>query len=83
MKKVILSTVLVLTLGICANAQKDSFFTDWDDVSNGLDRPGIEMPALPGTHGDSSNVSAPLGSGLLILTAIGAGYTLSRKKRLQ
>ena len=33
----------------------------------------------PGEYGDDQD--APLGSGLLILTAIGAGYAVARKRR--
>lgn len=90
MKKVILAVVLVLTVGLCASAQqrggRDGFFTDWSDVSNGLDkfddfnndlfRGG---PNTPG-HG-GGDTPAPLGSGLLVLTALGAGYAIARRKR--
>ena len=81
MKRIVISIALVLALGSCANAQKDGFFTSWDDVGNDLDRTGVEMPALPGTHGDSGNVSAPVGTGLLILTALGGVYAITRRKQ--
>ena len=91
MKKVILAVVLVLTVGLCASAQqrggRDGFFNDWSDVSNGLDefddfnndllRGG--GPNTPG-HGNG-DTPAPLGSGLLVLTALGAGYAIARRKR--
>ena len=80
MKKILLATALVLAMGLGANAQRDGFFNDWDDVSNGLDRDLFEMPSLPGDHSLPGDVSAPLGSGLLILTALGAGYALTRKR---
>ena len=41
MKKIIFAAALVLAFGLCADAQrggKDGFFTEWDDVSNGLDK---------------------------------------------
>lgn len=79
MKRIVLSIALVLAFGLGANAQKDGFFNDWDDVSNGLDRTGIEMPSLPGGHGESGDVTAPLGTGLLILTALGGAYILKKK----
>ena len=83
MKKIIFALALVLTIGLCANAQRggrDGFFNDWDDVSNGLDRAG-ELPGLPGSHGLTGDEPAPLGSGLLVLTALGAGYAVARRKR--
>ena len=82
MKKIIFALALVLTIGLCANAQRggrDSFFNDWEDVSNGLDRTG-SLPGLPGQHGFEDDINAPLGSGLLVLTALGAGYALKKRR---
>lgn len=81
MKKILLATALVLAIGLGANAQRDSFFNDWEDVGNGLDRDAITMPGLPGSHGLVTNESAPLGSGLLVLTALGAGYMIARRRK--
>ena len=83
MKKVILSIALVLALGLGASAQRDGYFNDWNDVGNGLENyndfeNGLRDPGLPG-HGGGDQ-PAPLGSGLLILTALGAGYAVSRKR---
>ena len=84
MKKIILSLALVFAMGLCVNAQRDSYFNDWDDVSNGLDKVNIyeptRDPGLPGGHG-GGDTPAPLGSGLIILTAMGAGYAIARRKR--
>ena len=79
MKKILLVLVMVMALGLGANAQRDGFFNDWDDYSNGLDRTELDMPALP-THGLDQNQNAPLGSGLLVLTALGAGYAMLKKR---
>ena len=81
MKKILLAAALIIAMGFGANAQRDSFFNDWEDVGNGLDRTGIDLPALPGSHGVTDDVTAPLGSGLLVLTALGAGYAVARRKR--
>ena len=82
MKKILLAIVLVMALGFGANAQRDSFFNDWEDIGNGLDRTGVEMPTLPYQHGLLEDPSAaPLGSGLIILGALGAGYAVARRKR--
>ena len=83
MKKVLLSIALVMALSFGASAQyfdggNDSFFSSWDDVSNGLSDREI-MPGVPSAHGEPGDVGAPLGSGLLILTALGAGYALRKK----
>ena len=79
MKKIILALAIVLSVSLTANAQRDGFFNDWDDYGNGLDRTEIDMPALP-THGLDQNQNAPLGSGLLVLTALGAGYAMLKKR---
>ena len=81
MKKVLLSVALVLALGLGANAQRDGYFNDWEDLGNGLDRTfSIDDLNLPPDHGLVDNQGAtPLGSGLLILTALGAGYALRKK----
>lgn len=82
MKKKIFVIAILMTMAFCANAQRDGFFNDWQyedrtmsDINNGLAMPNTAI----GSHLNSSAV--PLGSGLLILTALGAGYSLIRKKR--
>ena len=81
MKKILFTIALIITLGFTATAQyTDGFFNDWD---NGLDRTGTGNDigfVLPSSHGNGLDTpSAPLGSGLLILTALGAGYALKKK----
>ena len=74
-----------MTIGFAANAQyNDNFFRNWDNGSgNRADQISGTTPALPGTSqwNNTSDASAPLGSGLLILTALGAGYAVARKKK--
>ena len=85
MKKILLAIALTITLGLTASAQfgGDGFFNNWDDVGNGLDKfdnfdNGLrDGPGTPG-HGGGDQ-PAPLGSGLLILTALGTGYALKKK----
>ena len=85
MKKILFAIAIVMMLGVTANAQKgrDTFF-NWSD---GVDYRGSgdaldNFPVLPGLAQDpNQDVPAPLGSGLLIMTALGAGYVAVRKKR--
>ena len=81
MKKILLAIAFIMAMSFGANAQRDGFFNDWEDIGNGLDRTGIEMPTLPYQHGLLEDPSAPLGSGLIILGALGAGYAVARRKR--
>ena len=83
MKKVLLSIIFAMMMGFCANAQIDNIITDWDDSrSTMLD----EMPWLPAVnvgsiYNDYPAHDTPLGDGLLVFTALGAGYIVARKKR--
>lgn len=89
MKKILLTVVLVLTVGLCASAQRgerDGFFNNWSDVSNGLgeydDFNNDLFRGGPGTPGHGGgDTPAPLGSGLVVLTALGAGYALYKKEK--
>ena len=88
MKKILFAIAIVLTIGLTANAQgRDGFFNSWND-DNYNDRTGSGTGVLDivtpgdGIFGTNENGSgAPLGSGILILTALGAGYAVYRKKR--
>ena len=80
MKKFLLAITLVLTMGFGAKAQfgiTDAFFNDWE-TSRSFE---LVLPGLPALHGETGDVTAPLGSGLLVLTALGAGYAVARRKR--
>ena len=83
MKKYILTVLITLTMcaGVNAQGRNDAFINDWagsrsdDAISSGL------MGVLPawGVFGQGENTDAPVGGGLLILTALGAGYALKHK----
>ena len=85
MKKILL-TVLVFTMVLGASAQTDGFFKDGGSSDN-YNRTGSGSdPALPrlpgyGVGATDNDQGAPLGSGLLVLTALGAGYAVSRRKK--
>ena len=80
MKKIILAIALILTMGFGASAQyTDGFFNN--DSYNRLDENNDPTFSLPTTLFDDYNQNAPLGSGLFILTALGAGYAFRKKSR--
>ena len=83
MKKILFAIAFVIMMSVGAMAQSDGFFKNYNsDVYN--DRGGSD-PATPGlvfpTHNTDQDPQAPLGSGLLVLTALGAGYAVARKNR--
>lgn len=82
MKKIILTISIILMTCVSVSAQggNDAFINDWgggrnsDPINSGL------IVALPswGLFGEQ-DPGAPLGSGLLIMTALSAGYAVTRK----
>ena len=40
---------------------------------------GVDTPALP-PHGESGNQDAPLGNGIVLLTALGATYLVGKRR---
>lgn len=84
MKKIVFAIAIVLTFGLTANAQgRDGFFNDWgnNDYNRSIDY-NVFPAVLGGELGNlQGNQDAPLGTGLLVLTALGAGYAVARKKR--
>ena len=78
MKKVLLTIAIVTTLGFTASAQRDAFLR-WNDAYNEIDRDESPVFVLPQAHGNDFDSTAPLGSGLLILGALGAGYAMKKK----
>lgn len=88
MKKILFAIAIVLTLGLTVNAQgRDGFFSSWNDdnynnrTGSGTGTPNIVMPGDDIFGTNENGTGAPLGSGLLVLTALGAGYAVARKKR--
>ena len=81
MKKLLFTIVLLITLSVATNAQNDGFF-NWNNNYYADDRlTGMEL-ILPNGHGDINDHNAvPVGSGLLILTALGAGYAVKCRRK--
>ena len=79
MKKIIFSIAIVLTLGMTANAQgRDAFFRS-NDTYFDINRDNIGF-TLPTGHGFEDDANVPIDNGLLVLTVLGAGYAVYRKK---
>ena len=76
MKKIVFTLAITLGLAFGASAQSDGFFSDYS--MNDGSRSNDDLPELP--QGGMTGNQSPLGSGLLILTALGAGYALSKRR---
>ena len=85
MKKILLVFAIIMTMVIGANAQSDGFFRggsdDYDGGSRGISNTTPLLPSASYGVGETDNdQTAPLGSGLLILCALGGAYLLRKKK---
>lgn len=85
MKKILFAIAFVIMMAVGANAQVDNFFSEtntfWDEyrIIGGL--PQIPYDATIGVLSGDINAPVPVGSGLLLLTALGAGYAVAKKKK--
>ncbi len=88
MKKLIMTTAIVLGLSMTTFAQGSMFHRE-NSRDNGnavyeskgnLFRTDPLTPGLP-IHGQTSNQDAPLGGGIALLTALGAAYLVGKKRR--
>ncbi len=88
MKKLIMTTAIVLGLSMTTFAQGSMFHRENSgDIGNAvyeskgnLFRTDPLTPGLP-IHGQTSNQDAPLGGGIALLTALGAAYLVGKKRR--
>lgn len=82
MKKILFAIAFVITLSFGASAQSHTdSFVDWTDSDVGRTSVdwAIVFPAQHFTNTDQNGT--PLGSGLLVLTVLGAGYAACNKRR--
>ena len=81
MKKILLAAALVMTIGLGASAQRgnDTFFSGYN--GGDVDRGESDGFVLPSVHGSANDYTAPLGNGLIVLTALGAGYALRKRNK--
>ena len=83
MKKLLMTTALVLTLGLGAYAQDGGLlgFGETSDEYLKGDGTGLTTPNLPGGFGLPNDQGAPLGSGIAVLVGLGAAYAFSKKRK--
>ena len=81
MKKLLITTIFALFMGMTMSAQSDGFFaySDVDNYRGGSDEWGA-LPTLPASHGFTTDQDAvPLGSGLLLLGGLALAYGLRKR----
>ena len=79
MKKILLVLAIVFTMCFGVKAQhgnSDAFFNN-REIDNRTGEENAFM-GLPSDHGLTGDAPAPLGSGLLILSALGGGYLVGK-----
>jgi hypothetical protein len=84
MKKLIMAIAILLGLSLTtfANPNGGGMFGRGESTDQGNRQGNLFAPRLP-NHGQDSNQPAPLGSGIIVLTAFGTAYALYKKRRSQ
>ena len=79
MKKHILTIAIILGFGLTSFADPNGggLFKRGETTET---RDGSGTPALPG-HGQTGNQPAPLGTGIALLTTLGAAYLVGKRRR--
>jgi len=82
MKKLALTIAIVLGLGMVSFAgPRDGGMLGRGEKNNrNNNNSGIFTPKLP-DHGQTGNQSAPLGTGVMVLTALGAAYLVGKRRK--
>ena len=91
--KTYLAAMAMLFMPLAISAQTDGFFSsdngggnrgvvppDSDEVNSGSGEPLLDFDSPVGGGGVAPQNGSPIGSGLLIMAAAGAGYLLLKKK---
>ena len=84
MKKLALTITIVLGLSLTsfANPNGGGVFGRGESTEQGNRESTLFAPRLP-QHGQNGNQPAPIGSGIIVLTAFGSAYALYKKRRSQ
>ena len=81
MKKILFAIALVITMSFSSFAQVDNYWYDSEVNRIDDDLPWLTTVIVGNVLTDVEANNSPVGSGLLILTALGGGYTLTRKRK--
>ena len=84
MKKLFLTSLIVLGLGTSAFAQGRGLFDKGPGEQssyNNRDASGLVLPTVHGNPGDQPANDGPLGCGVLLLAGLGAAYAVSKRRK--
>ena len=88
MKKTVLTIAIIFGMALNTFAQSRGLFnlgpkSGYDTYSYNRDplTGGDPAFALPSSHGDTNDQTAPIGSGALLLIGFGAAYALKKKNK--
>lgn len=83
MKKLILTTAIVLTMGVSAFAQ--GLLGRGEDFDDGGRGTRLTTPGVVDTHNYGNDVNGngevPMGSGIAVLMGLGAAYVVAKKRK--
>ena len=82
MKKLALTLAIVLGLSMTTFADGGGLFKrgETPEQQGFYTTRGGGFPGLPG-HGETDNGDAPLGTGIAVLTALGAAYLIGKRRK--
>ena len=88
MKKLVIAIAIVLGLGMGAYAQDEAngerglfgMGATFDRGGEGENRDGEIIPGLPGFN-ETTDQDGPRGSGIAVLTALGAAYLMGKRRK--
>lgn len=88
MKKLALTIAIILGVAMTSFANPDGGglfqYGSTTEQSGSGNRDGggaLNLPGLPGSHGETTDQGAPLGSGIAVLVGLGAAYLVGKKHK--
>ena len=84
MKKLIITTAIILGLGLTTFAQNDNkggLFLRGAEMDESSSRETTPTLVLPSQHGETGDQGAPVGSGIAVLMGLGAAYLVAQRRK--
>lgn len=81
MKKIVLAIAITIGIAFGSSAQSDRFFDGYFMYDQVERSSSLDPPTFPPAFSEVNE--SPVGSGLLLLTVLGAGYAVSKGRKLK